>query len=109
VPYTTHNTSSPLIVFQHIRNHHPSTHPPSPNHQDPTKYTQMLAMVDCTGGALAPFPGGVLLRAVEGGEVLGAVGVSGASADEDELCALMGVREAGLEGVVTDPAESAIQ
>ncbi len=68
----------------------------------------MLAMVDCTGGALAPFPGGVLLRAAEGGQILGAVGVSGASADEDELCALVGVREAGLDGVMTDPAEPAI-
>ena len=65
----------------------------------------MLAMVDCTDGGLAPFPGGVLLRAKEGGQILGAVGVSGASADEDELCALMGVAEAGLEGVATDPAE----
>lgn len=76
--------------------------------KDPTKYTQMLAMVECAGGSLAPFPGGVLLRAAEGGQIVGAVGVSGASADEDELCAVMGVHEAGLEGVVTDPVEPAI-
>ena len=48
------------------------------------------------------------MKSSEDGSILGAVGVSGASADEDELCALMGVREAGLEGVLTDPAEPAI-
>ena len=62
------------------------------------KYCQMLAMVNITGGNMAPFPGGVAIRG-NGDEVLGAVGVSGASADEDEDCALAGVaaaKEAGL-------------
>lgn len=38
--------------------------------------------VNITGGKMAPFPGGVLLREGESGAVLGAVGVSGAAGDE---------------------------
>jgi uncharacterized protein GlcG (DUF336 family) len=58
---------------------------------------------------MAPFPGGVVIKAAEGGDIVGAVGVSGASADEDEYCALMGVQEAGLEGVVTEPVQHALK
>jgi uncharacterized protein GlcG (DUF336 family) len=57
----------------------------------PDKYCQMLAMVNITGGKMAPFPGGVLLKGRDG-SIVGAVGVSGASGDEDEYCALQGVR-----------------
>ena len=45
---------------------------------------------------MAPFPGGVLIKSTNG-NVLGAVGVSGASGDEDEYCALRGIVEAGYE------------
>lgn len=58
---------------------------------------------------MAPFPGGVVIKAAEGGDIVGAVGVSGASADEDEYCALLGVQEAGLEGVVTEPVQHALK
>lgn len=58
---------------------------------------------------MAPFPGGVVIKAAEGGDIVGAVGVSGASADEDEFCALAGVQEAGLEGVVTEPVQHALK
>jgi hypothetical protein len=51
---------------------------------------------------MAPFPGGIVIREREG-KVVGAVGVSGASADEDEYCALAGVEAANLEGMFTEP------
>ena len=54
---------------------------------DPGKFCQMTSMVSITDGKMAPFPGGVLMKS-KSGEVLGAVGVSGASGDEDEFCAL---------------------
>ena len=40
-------------------------------------------------------PGGVLIRN-DAGALLGAVGISGDSADNDELCALAGIAAAGL-------------
>lgn len=47
------------------------------------------------GGALVPVPGGVLVKS--GGEVLGAVGISGDTSDNDEAAALAGIAEAGFE------------
>lgn len=73
---------------------------------EPSKYMQMQAMVSLTHsvGGMAPFPGGVLLKTSDGA-VYGAIGVSGAAGDEDELCALAGATEAvGLvAGLVSDP------
>mmetsp|Transcript_592 Transcript_592/g.1488 ORF Transcript_592/g.1488 Transcript_592/m.1488 type:complete len:195 (+) Transcript_592:2-586(+) len=69
------------------------------------KFVQGLIMADIAGGAL--FPGGVVLRDAESGEVVGAVGVSGAAGDEDEFCALAGVEAAKgiIAGAFTmDPA-----
>ena len=40
-------------------------------------------MVTITDGKMAPIPGGVLIKHTNG-EVIGAVGVSGSSGDEDE-------------------------
>ncbi|KAM3577133.1 hypothetical protein VYU27_001050 [Nannochloropsis oceanica] len=77
--------------------------------KDPAKFCQMLSMGDLTGGQMAPFPGGVVIKGAEDGDIVGAVGVSGASADEDEYCALVGVQEAGLEGVVTEPIHHALK
>jgi uncharacterized protein GlcG (DUF336 family) len=45
-------------------------------------------------GALVPVPGGVLIR--DGDRLLGAVGVSGDSSDNDEACAVAGIEAAGL-------------
>lgn len=45
--------------------------------------------------ALVPVPGGVLVRSAEG-RLLGAVGVSGDTSDNDEVCALAGIAAAGL-------------
>ena len=72
----------------------------------PDKYCQMVSMVNITDGKMAPFPGGVLLKDDSG--ILGAVGISGASSDEDEYCALEGVKSSRAEGLlecVTEPAE----
>jgi uncharacterized protein GlcG (DUF336 family) len=44
---------------------------------------------------IVPVPGGVLIRDA-GGALLGAVGVTGDTSDNDELCALAGIAAAGL-------------
>ena len=58
-------------------------------------------MVKITDGKMCPFPGGVVLLS-DGGELLGAVGVSGAAGEEDEYCAIKGVSELEL-GLKTRP------
>jgi uncharacterized protein GlcG (DUF336 family) len=47
-------------------------------------------------GRLVPVPGGVLIQD-SGGALLGAVGVSGDTSDNDEICALAGIEAAGLK------------
>jgi uncharacterized protein GlcG (DUF336 family) len=47
-------------------------------------------------GRLVPVPGGVLIQDASGA-LLGAVGVSGDTSDNDEICALAGIEAAGLE------------
>src|SRR6202166_5100875 len=46
-------------------------------------------------GRLIPVPGGVLIQ--DGGVLLGAVGVSGDTSDNDEICAIAGIEAAGLK------------
>lgn len=53
------------------------------------------ALAAASGGRLIPNPGGVLVRDI-GGEVVGAVGVSGDQSDRDEVCAIAGIEAAGL-------------
>ena len=48
------------------------------------------------GGDLVPVPGGVLIRDGEGGAVVGAVGISGDTSDNDEAAAVAGIEAAGL-------------
>lgn len=48
-----------------------------------------------THGQLVPVPGGVLLRDADG-QLLGAVGVSGDTSDNDEKCATAAIAAAGL-------------
>ena len=57
--------------------------------------TFMAALAAVSGGRLVPVPSGVL--ALSGGEVVGAVGISGDVSDNDEACALAGLAAAGLE------------
>jgi uncharacterized protein GlcG (DUF336 family) len=53
------------------------------------------ALVELSGGALVPVPGGVLIRD-KSGSLLGAVGVSGDSSDNDEVAAVAGIQAAGF-------------
>jgi uncharacterized protein GlcG (DUF336 family) len=53
------------------------------------------ALVELAGGALVPVPGGVLIRDQAGG-LLGAVGVSGDTSDNDEAAAVAGIEAAGF-------------
>ncbi|WBU57405.1 GlcG/HbpS family heme-binding protein [Paracoccus sediminicola] len=46
------------------------------------------------GGSLVPVPGGVLIR--KDGEIIGAVGITGDSSDNDEACASRAIEAAGL-------------
>jgi uncharacterized protein GlcG (DUF336 family) len=55
------------------------------------------ALSDLAGGNMLPVPGGVLIRAASG-DILGAIGISGDTSDNDELCALAAVAGAGLVG-----------
>lgn len=55
----------------------------------------MTAANGVFGGAVVPVPGGVLLRAGEGGPVVGAVGVTGDSSDNDAEAAMAGIAAAG--------------
>ena len=57
----------------------------------------VAAVTHALGGALVPVPGGGLQRAGSGG-LLGAVGVSGDTSDNDETAALAGIKAAGLVG-----------
>lgn len=50
-------------------------------------------------GALVPVPGGVLIRNATGA-LLGAVGISGDTSDNDEACAVAGIEAAGLKADV---------
>jgi uncharacterized protein GlcG (DUF336 family) len=49
------------------------------------------------GGGLVPVAGGVLIKNAAGA-IIGAVGVSGDTSDNDELAAIAGIEAAGLKG-----------
>ena len=53
------------------------------------------ALNGVSGGAIVPVPGGVLVKDQEG-EVLGAVGITGDTSDNDEAAAVAGVEAIGL-------------
>ena len=55
-----------------------------------------LTLAATSSGRLLPQQGGVLIRDA-GGAILGAVGISGASGDEDEACGAFGIEQAGLK------------
>lgn len=56
----------------------------------------IAAVTHAVGGALIPVPGGVLIK--DGaGALLGAVGVSGDTSDNDEAVALAGIEAAGCK------------
>jgi uncharacterized protein GlcG (DUF336 family) len=47
------------------------------------------------GGSMIPVPGGVIIKDAKGA-VMGAIGVSGDTSDNDELAAIAGIEAAGL-------------
>jgi uncharacterized protein GlcG (DUF336 family) len=49
-----------------------------------------------------PAPGGVLIRDASG--IIGAVGISGDVSENDEACAVFGIKAAGLTPDTGDPA-----
>ena len=53
------------------------------------------ALSTMSQGKVVPVAGGVLI--MRQNEIIGAVGVSGGTADEDEVCAIAGIQAAGLE------------
>lgn len=55
----------------------------------------IAAVTAAIGGALVPVPGGVLMRDATG-LLVGAVGVSGDSSDNDEAAAVAGIVQAGF-------------
>lgn len=60
--------------------------------------TFMAVLGAVSSGRLVPVPGGVLINAESG--AIGAVGVSGDTSDNDEMCALAGIAAAGLKAQV---------
>lgn len=65
------------------------------------RHNFVSAVSAASNGRFVPVPGGVLIRD-SGGEIIGAVGISGDASDKDEYCAIEGVKAAGLR---PDPAE----
>ena len=59
----------------------------------------MNAVNGVFGGQVIPVPGGVLVRNARG-EVIGAVGVTGDSSDNDAIAAMVGIEAANLVGEI---------
>lgn len=55
----------------------------------------VTALMTVSNGRVVPVPSGVLV--VSNGEIIGAVGISGDTADNDEICAVAGIEAAGCE------------
>ena len=72
----------------------------------PALFGKALNQITISGGNLAAFQGGVLIRMKEGGGIVGSVGVSGAAGDEDEYCAITAVKECSIGDVLeVEPAD----
>ena len=54
------------------------------------------ALVAASGGRVVTNPGGVLICDANG-DIIGAVGISGDTSDNDEICAMAGIAAAGLK------------
>lgn len=59
----------------------------------------MAAVNGVFGGQVVPVPGGVLLRS-KTGKVMGAVGVTGDTSDNDAIAAMAGIEAAALVGEI---------
>jgi len=60
--------------------------------------TFVAALAAASQGRMIPSPGGVPSVGVDG-EVVGAVGLSGDTGDNDEVCAMAGIAAAGLSAI----------
>ncbi len=56
----------------------------------------IAAATAAVGGSLVPVPGGVLVK--QDGALVGVVGISGDTSDNDEAAALAGIAAAGFQG-----------
>jgi uncharacterized protein GlcG (DUF336 family) len=85
----------------------------SPSSTSISKQLSMSSMTHIADGKLAPFPGGVVIKSKVDGSILGSVGVSGATSDQDEFLAIFGVLSGNNgdipddEQLVTDPPSPA--
>jgi uncharacterized protein GlcG (DUF336 family) len=61
------------------------------------------AIIAASEGRIVPVPGGVLIRDAQGA-VIGSVGISGDVSEQDEACAVFGIKAAGLAPDTGDPA-----
>lgn len=52
------------------------------------------AMNALSSGSLVPVPGGVLIK--DGGQIVGAIGITGDTSDNDEACAIAAIETAGF-------------
>jgi uncharacterized protein GlcG (DUF336 family) len=52
-------------------------------------------LVELSDGNIIPNPGGVIIRDAAGA-IIGSVGISGDTGDNDEICAVAGIKAAGL-------------
>jgi uncharacterized protein GlcG (DUF336 family) len=57
----------------------------------------LAAVTHAVGGSMIPVPGGVLVKDAAGA-LVGAVGISGDTSDNDEAAALAGIEAVGLKG-----------
>lgn len=55
----------------------------------------LTALMAASNGRVMPVPGGVLIRD-SSGDIIGAVGVTGDTSENDESCAVAGIKAAGL-------------
>jgi uncharacterized protein GlcG (DUF336 family) len=60
--------------------------------------TFVAALTAVSQGRMVPSPGGVLIQGADK-EVMGAVGISGDTGDNDEVCAIAGIESVGLSAV----------
>jgi uncharacterized protein GlcG (DUF336 family) len=59
----------------------------------------VASLMAASGGRIVPVQGGVLVRSANG-TLMGAVGVTGDTSQNDEACAVAGIKAAGLEAEV---------
>jgi uncharacterized protein GlcG (DUF336 family) len=57
------------------------------------------ALSTVSGGRMVPVPGGALIRNAEGA-LLGAIGITGDTSDNDEICLVHAVESAGLKAEI---------